>query len=280
MDLAHGPIIVADDYGLGSDHNKIICELISKGCINATSVLIDTVSAEDTLMLKQAAQKNQQIGLHLNLTLTANRAEFSQPVRKLLVHSIAGQLDLEIIGQRISEQIERFENLFGGLPGFIDGHEHCHTFPGIDDCLIHTVKNKMPHKDLWIRSPSPKTWQSKWRALRIAGAKTLPVMALGERLRRKLVSHNIPTNRDFSGFLPLDRPDCVRRYLPRLLASAGPATVIMVHPGALSDRNQIANHPAESRAIEAQILKAWHKEPAHERKYSHGNTAHDAFPLQ
>jgi hypothetical protein len=61
-------------------------------------------------------------------------------------------------------------------------------------------------------------------------------------------------NRDFSGFLTLDRPDAVARWLPRLLARKKDDCLMMVHPGAIDDPCQCPGHDPGSRKVEAVIL--------------------------
>jgi len=95
-------IINADDYGLSDSFNRGIVELITKGIVSSTTVMIDQKFI-DPDQLK--AFSRISIGLHLELP---------------------GQPSIEVI----DKQIEKFNQVFDQSPSHLDGHQHCHTKNG------------------------------------------------------------------------------------------------------------------------------------------------------
>ena len=104
-----------------------------------------------------------------------------------------------------------------------------------------------------MRLPLPASPGGLALNIRSGGLKVALIAGFALLARRTFRKAGWPMNRDFSGFLRLDRPEDVARWMPRLLkASAG---LMMVHPGSADDRSQCPGHAAQSRAVEADILR-------------------------
>jgi len=73
--------LCADDYGLSDGVNRAIRELIERGRLNATSVMMVTpaIGREAAAALQAAAAKNPRCAIGLHVTLTA-------PFRPLTLH--------------------------------------------------------------------------------------------------------------------------------------------------------------------------------------------------
>ncbi|MCX2698663.1 ChbG/HpnK family deacetylase [Ochrobactrum chromiisoli] len=241
---------IADDFGLGRGHDRIILSLLESGRLDGTSVIIgDAMEPEDIYRLRELRVGGVKVGLHLNLTETVPGGG---PVWRLsqLLKPISGTQFLDQIKASLIWQIDVFVTLFGSLPDYYDGHQHCHCFPAITPLVT-----RLPYRDnAWVRVPLPATWAGRWLNFRAGGAKVLIIMALAARARTIFVKAELQINRDFSGFLRLDEPSSVRRWLPRLLSEMAPECLMMLHPGDDADPMQCAGHGPASRAIEAQIL--------------------------
>ncbi|WP_247997887.1 ChbG/HpnK family deacetylase [Brucella tritici] len=241
---------IADDFGLGRRHDRVILSLLETGRLDGTSVMIgNAMKPEDVYRLRELRAGGAQVGLHLNLT---EAVPGGGPVWRLsqLLKPILDAQFLEQIKTSLTRQVDAFVVLFGSLPDYYDGHRHCHCFPAIAPLVT-----RLPYGDnAWVRMPLPATWAGRWLNFRAGGAKVLVIMTLAARARTIFAKAELETNRDFSGFLHLNDPSSVRRWLPQLLAEMTPDCLIMLHPGDDTDPMQCAGHATFSRVIEAQIL--------------------------
>lgn len=241
---------IADDFGLGRRHDRVILTLLEAGKLDGTSVLTgDAMKPKDIARLRALRAGGAKVGLHLNLTQPIPGNGPVWPLSNLM-HPRLNTRTLDEINISLSRQVDAFVNLFGGLPDYYDGHQHCHCFPAIVPLVM-----RLPYKaETWVRVPLPATWTGRWLNVRAGGVKVLVIMALAARARSAFTRAGLKTNRDFSGFLRLDDPSSVQRWLPRLLSRAKPDCLIMLHPGDDTDQIQCAGHASRSRALEAQIL--------------------------
>ena len=241
---------VADDFGLGRKHDRVILSLMEARRLDATSVMVnDAIDAGDIARLKALRNAGAQVGLHLNLTQALPGHADTWPLSTLLRPRLPSRVRAAAAAS-LERQVDEFAFLFGSLPDYYDGHQHCHCFPGIAPLVARLPSGP----ETWIRVPLPASWSGRWRNLRAGGAKGLLIMALAARARRVFRRAGHEVNRDFSGFLRLDDPASVRHWLPRLLAAAGPDCLVMLHPGDADDEMQCAGHAPESRDCETNIL--------------------------
>lgn len=245
------PLRIADDFGLGRRHDRVILELIEGGRLDGTSVMVNNgIKLEDIKRLRVLQDAGAKVGLHLNLTRAFRDGVPIWPVASLMWPMLSAQR-LHDIEASLTRQSNEFVSLFGKLPDFYDGHQHCHCFPAIAPIIL-----RLPREPgAWVRVPLPATWAARWRNLRAGGRKGLVIMAMAARARALFVKAGLQTNKDFSGFLRLGNPDDVRRWLPRLLSEAGAHCLVMLHPGDATDPMQCAGHAPDSRAAETEILR-------------------------
>ena len=237
---------IADDFGLGRKHDRVILSLMEARRLDATSVMVnDAIDAGDIARLKALRDAGAQVGLHLNLTQALPGHADAWPLSTLLRPRLPSRVRAAAAAS-FERQADEFVSLFGSLPDYYDGHQHCLCFPGIAPLVAQLPSGP----ETWIRVPLPASWSGRWRNLRAGGAKGLLIMALAARARRVFRRMGHEVNRDFSGFLRLDDPARVRHWLPRLLAAAGPDCLVMLHPGDADDEMQCAGHAPESRDCE------------------------------
>lgn len=241
---------IADDFGLGRKHDRVILSLIEAGRLDGTSVMVnDAIAPADIARLSAARDAGAQIGLHLNLTQNLPGVSAVWPLSQLLRPALNPSL-LEAIRGSLHRQAEQFVALFGRLPDFYDGHQHCHCYPAI----VPLAAGLPSQPKIWIRVPLPSTWAGRWLNLRAGGIKGILIMALAARAKGVFRRAGWQVNVDFSGFLRLDDPAKVRHWLPRLLSAAGPDCLVMLHPGDAGDEVQCYGHAPQSRGCETQIL--------------------------
>lgn len=242
-------MLIADDFGLGRRHDKVILDLLEERRIDGTSVMIDGgIDPADRERLRLARESGALVGLHLNLTHGFDAGTFHLPVGRLLRLCLAGRLP-EQAAHEFRRQADAFRAAFGFLPDYYDGHQHCHCFPG-----LAALAADLPRAEgSWMRLPLPASLGGLVRNIRSGGPKVALIAGFALLARRTFRKADWAMNDDFSGFLRLDRPEDVARWMPELLeASTG---LMMVHPGAADDRSQCPGHAPQSRSVEADILR-------------------------
>ncbi len=211
-------MVIADDFGLGRQHDAVILTLLASQHLDGTSVMIDgDIDPHHVRELIALRDAGSSIGLHLNLTHRFHRHAFQMPLGRLLMACSTGRLPAPA-RLEFRRQCDAFVETFGFLPDFYDGHQHCHCFPG-----LAAVTAALPRSESsWIRIPLPATPGGRMMNLRAGGAKVLLIYLLAAMAKRIIRKAGWPVNSDFSGFLKLDRPDAVQLWLPRLLDGTGP----------------------------------------------------------
>ncbi len=244
--------IIADDYGLGAKHDAVIRSLIASRSINATSVLVDLCSEDSAKKLVEMRASNVRIGLHLNLTLSGSKQR-QLPRRSFLLAGCMLGLNRSVARSSLQDQWDRFLKLFGSFPDYIDGHEHCHAFPGVRTAVL----DKAEEHGVAVRSMIPLKPNVSVKSHVIAG--------LGQLLARDAKKRGVKTNWRFGGVLPLQKPEnAIIRQKSDLsaatkLAVSAPGEIwFMVHPGDAKDPVQVPGHPAQLREMEAKSLAQTH----------------------
>jgi len=240
-------ILIADDYGLGEGHDRVMRDLIETHAIDGVSVLVELCSAASAEALLSLREKCR-IGLHLNLTL-ASQGEPDRPSRlKLLIGGLFG-LGRARARAALETQFNMFVDLFGFEPEFIDGHEHCHSYPTLSQEVMAFASSKnVPVRAIRLAAP-PK------------GLKEYVLNWLGRRQLVEAKQSGVKTNEYFAGVLPLDRPQDAIRQLDDILTSldkkipANSECWIMCHPGDAGDPMQVQGHSPALRNLEAEYLR-------------------------
>src|SRR5205085_610134 len=138
--------------------NAAIRELVARGRLNATSVMVVAPSCTPAEIdaLKNAGKA--AIGLHLTLTapfrpLTADFAPLAQgafhPVQATLRLAMLRCLDRAALAREVDAQIAAFAEAFGRPADFIDGHQHVHLFPQVRDAVLDAARRLAP--GAWVR---------------------------------------------------------------------------------------------------------------------------------
>src|SRR5262245_2299761 len=141
--------LCADDYGISPGVNTAIRDLIVRGRLNATSVMVlpptFTRSEAVSLSMLNTAGKRAAIGLHLTLTApfrpsTQNFQPLAGgaflPVKLLLRRAMLRKLDRRALASEVAAQFKAFHAVFGFAPDFVDGHQHVHLFPQVCDVVL------------------------------------------------------------------------------------------------------------------------------------------------
>jgi chitin disaccharide deacetylase len=234
--------LCADDYGISPGVNRAIRDLIGRGRLNATSVMVvgpsvgrDEVSALGTVV---ANSPRCCIGLHATLTAPFRPLTMHfQPLdggmflsfAKLLRAGIARRLDPEIIHAELMVQLTAFSEMFGRTPDFVDGHQHAQLFPGVRDAFLTAVKEAAPNA--WVRQGG----RHAPLARRLGSPKALFLDILSAQFRRRAARANIAFNPAFAGAYDFSRQPDFGDLMRQFLEDLPEGGLIMCHPGFVDD---------------------------------------------
>ena len=171
-------IFCADDYALNRPISQAIVQLIEDGRLQATSCMTQSPFWEaHGLKLREvrSAHPNTQVGLHFNLTHNFSDDMLTMTLGHLMLKAWLGSLSRAAIEKTLAYQWQRFIDVMGRAPDFIDGHQHVHQFPIIRDVLLTFLTNK--GFSGWIRSLSytieTPSFFIKVKLLSLLGARAL-----------------------------------------------------------------------------------------------------------
>lgn len=238
MTAVRSIVVCADDAGWDPASDEVIAGLTAAGRVSAVSVLVDGPNAD--AWRDADLGPHGSLGLHLHLNWSA--ASGSRGLGRLLLDSHLHRLPASSVTQRLGEQLERFEALFGHPPDFVDGHQHVHALPGVRGPLLTLLESRYDRADRpHVRVPLSRRWRGpKATALGWLG---------GRRLAAELRARGWAANDDFAGAYDMARGGDYRRRMVGWLATLHDRGLVMVHPGAPG-----AFEHAEARTAEAAYL--------------------------
>ncbi|MGL6029175.1 MAG: ChbG/HpnK family deacetylase [Legionella sp.] len=220
--------LCADDYALSRGISAAILQLVDSGRLSAVSCMVNL-----PLFAEQAAQliarKGQaQFGLHFNLTeggLLSRPGTECFSLNGLLLKSHLRLCEQSLITAELHAQLDRYIEVMGALPDFIDGHQHVHQFPQVRASLLAIYQSRLTNKP-WLRTTYPalkiNPYQFKTAILGLTG---------GKSWQQQLTRLAIPHNSFFAGIYDFDSKVNYRALFRQWLALAPDDTLIMCHPG-------------------------------------------------
>jgi len=230
--------LCADDYGIAPGVNAAIRDLVARGRLNATSVMMVAPSFTPGEVAALTTAGKAAIGLHVTLTapfkpLTADFTPLAQvafhPLQATLRLAMLRRLDRAALRREVDAQIAAFVEAFGRPPAFIDGHQHVHLFPQVRDIVLEAARRLAP--GAWVR----QCVSSAPLRARVNDPKGLLVDALSRAVRRRASRLGIATNPAFAGTYTY-RPDAdFARLFPGFLAGLPEGGLVMCHPGHVDD---------------------------------------------
>lgn len=232
--------LCADDYGISLSVNRAIRDLVMRGRLNATSVMVAAPSFNRSeaasLNMLNAGTRRVAIGLHVTLTapfrpmsrgFRALRDGAFLPLDRMFVRGSLRALGREPLAFEIATQFKAFVDHFGRVPDFVDGHQHVHLFPQVRDALLDVVGEFAPR--VWVRQCGRALPLSE----RLADRKALVLDLLSRKFRARAGTLGIATNPAFAGaydFMAQPPPDFGALFAG-FLRRLPPQSVVMCHPG-------------------------------------------------
>lgn len=230
--------LCADDYGISPAVSNAIRDLVGKGRINATSVMVVAPSFHRSEAASLAALRahGARVAIGLHLTLSAPFQPLTEQFTPLkdnafpsyaamLLRACMRQLDRKALEAEIAAQIRMFGHEFGRAPDFIDGHQHVQIFPQVRDALFAVARKMAP--TAWIRQcggvGSPRS--------RLGDPKGLVLDLLSKRFRARAAGLGIRTNAAFAGTYSFNETVDFATLFPRFLEGLPDEGLVMCHPG-------------------------------------------------
>jgi chitin disaccharide deacetylase len=234
--------LCADDYGISPGVNRAIRDLIERGRLNATSVMVvgPALDRDEISALQSAAASSPRCGIGLHVTLTAPFRPLTmhfQPADggmflgfpKLLRAGLLRRLDPEIIHAELMVQLSAFAEMFGRAPDFVDGHQHAQLFPGVRDAFLAAVKQAAPNA--WVRQGGRR----QPLARRLGAPKALVLDVLSAQFRTRAARANVAFNPGFAGAYDFTRRPDFGALMRQFLDGLPEGGLIMCHPGFVDD---------------------------------------------
>jgi predicted glycoside hydrolase/deacetylase ChbG (UPF0249 family) len=234
--------LCADDYGLAPGVNRAIRDLIGRGRLNATSVMVvgPAIGRDEVTALVEAAASSPRCAIGLHATLTAPfrpLTMYFQPLdggmflslAKLLRAGVLRRLDPEIIHAELMVQLAAFNELFGRPPDFVDGHQHVQLFPGVREAFLAAVKEAAPNA--WVRQGGRQRPPMR----RLGAPKALVLDILSAQFRRRAARAGLAFNPGFAGAYDFSRAPDFSALMPQFLDGLPEGGLIMCHPGFVDD---------------------------------------------
>lgn len=231
-----GIVICADDYGMHPHVDSAIVDLAASGRLSATSVLVDGAGLRETAHWLDGIDID--VGLHLNLTESLGKsgdARYAGSLGRLILDCYRGSVSVSWLQATIRRQLDAFEDTFGRVPAYIDGHQHVHQLPGVRQLLVTELLQRYGDRHAgrklpWLRNTVPlrglmRTGLRQWfKAQVIAG--------LGaRRLARLATESGFTMNTGFAGVYDFTRPaKPYEQLMAGWLDSCGKHSLIMCHP--------------------------------------------------
>ncbi|KRR09038.1 hypothetical protein CQ12_38655 [Bradyrhizobium jicamae] len=230
--------LCADDYGLAEGVNRAIRDLISRGRLNATSVMVvgPAIGRAEVTALQEAATASPRCAIGLHATLTAPFRPLTMhfrpvdgglflPFPKLLRAGLLRRIDPGLIEDELLAQLAAFKELFGRAPDFVDGHQHAQLFPGVRDAFLRAVKEAAP--GAWVRQGG----RLKPLGQLLGAPKALVLDVLSAQFRKRATEAKIPFNPAFAGAYDFSSAPDFGTLMGQFLEGLPEGSLVMCHPG-------------------------------------------------
>lgn len=221
-------IINADDVGMFPAVDTAVMQLVESGIVTSVSIMV--LGKPDRDAMRTFKRYGVNIGMHLDLTsaMAAARYGIARTVSSTLLETYGRRMREEEARHIVLDQLNRFCDITGGTPAFIDGHEHVHQFPIIRDALIGALPESGSGKRPFIRNTRPRRWR---------GAKAALIGMLGARtLEKQARLAGCDCNTDFFGVYDLGKTSSLEQLWHAWLKTMPQqGSLVMCHP-ALSAR--------------------------------------------
>lgn len=255
-------VLCADDYGMSAGVSAAIEELVAAGRLSATGAMTGLPGWRryGPSLRTLAADRPADVGLHL--TLTGQRPITAAPglavdgrlpeIGRLIAGAFARTLPLAAVHEELAAQLDAFEDVWGGPPDFLDGHQHAHALPGIRRVVVEELARRYPAGSVWLRDCREPLARARARRVGFAKAVTVGTLALG--LKREAARTGVPTNDSFRGLYDFSERMPYRDVFRAALTGPGNRILVHCHPGRVDDELRALDPLQEPRERELAYL--------------------------
>jgi predicted glycoside hydrolase/deacetylase ChbG (UPF0249 family) len=227
--------LCADDYGISAGVNLAIRDLVVRGRLNATSVLVVAAACHRSEALALDALNSiaprVAIGLHVALTAPFRplsgefRAPVFEPLGATVRHAFLRRFDASSLVAEMEAQLDKFHALFGRAPDYIDGHHHVHLLPQVRDAVLAVTRERAPNA--WIR----QCGRGVPLIRKVADYKGFFLDLMSRDFQRRAGAAGLRTNPAFAGTYEFNDDADFAALFPRFLERLPEGSVVMCHPG-------------------------------------------------
>ncbi|RXH35501.1 ChbG/HpnK family deacetylase [Bradyrhizobium zhanjiangense] len=234
--------LCADDYGISPGVNRAIRDLIERGRLNATSVMMvgPAIARSEVDALQISVKTSPRCAIGLHVTLSAPFRPLTMHFRpldgdmflafpKLLRAGLMRRLDREFFRNEVKAQLAAFTEAFGRAPDFVDGHQHVQLYPQVRDGFIDAVSETAP--TAWVR----QCGRNLPLAQRLASLKAMVLDILSAQFRRRAGAAGLSFNPGFAGAYDFTRAADFGALMRQFLEGLPEGGLVMCHPGFVDD---------------------------------------------
>jgi chitin disaccharide deacetylase len=250
-------VVCADDYALSPGVSRAIRELVSRGRLNATSVMTVIPGFEQECASLTSMPSPIPLAIGLHATLTGSFAPLAAlpiatpdgkfpPLAKFLPPLGFLRIDGQAVKVEIKAQIAAFRQAFGRAPDFVDGHQHVQLMPGVRVPFLEAVLEAAPKA--WVRQCGAAS------GVGVRGGKARFLEFLSRGFRRRAERMGLTFNPAFSGAYNFSIAENFGTLFAHFLEGLPERGVVMCHPGFV-DAELVARDPlTDQREVEYKFL--------------------------
>ncbi|MBI1833179.1 MAG: ChbG/HpnK family deacetylase [Planctomycetes bacterium] len=232
-------MVIADDFGIGANTTAGILQVAAKRVLSGSAFLVNTANSADAIRQWRQAGASLELGWHPNLTLDSPLASPAQiptlvqpdgtfwPLGQFLKRWLFGRFDAQDIHTELTLQMNRFTDLVGHPPRFVNFHQHLALFPPVGRVLLDVLAT-LPVRPYIRRVKEP--W---WVVATLPGARVKRIFlnGYGRRMSNMQEAQGFPGNDWLAGLTnpqAVESPDFFVRWLTTI---PGQVVELMCHPG-------------------------------------------------
>jgi predicted glycoside hydrolase/deacetylase ChbG (UPF0249 family) len=233
-------VLVADDFGLSEAVDEAILGLAGDRRLSGTGCIAAGPTLERNAPRLLALGSTIDIGLHFALTefplgpLPGLRTPDGRPpgLATVIGRGLTGRLDHGEISAEFGHQIDRFREVFGRDPDYVDGHQHVHLLPAARRAIWAAFDSgRLDPRRTWVRDCREPFGRVIARGVAVPKALFISALAIG--LAGGAARRGVAVNAGFSGITDFGEAvpyaERFRSFLKRGAGASGRA-LIMCHP--------------------------------------------------
>lgn len=226
-------ILCADDFGYTPSVSKGILNLVEKKRLSAVSCLTNFPDWQMSAH-RLASYRNQiDIGLHFNLTEGISLSENKKfpSLMQLMLTSHLRLVKRKWIYHELKRQYQRFVDIIGFAPDFIDGHQHIQHLPVIREVLLEFYQKQLGNHRPYLRVVNTNNSDKKSRVIGMTGA---------SKFKKIVEAKKLPHPATFAGIYDFKNSQRYPEIFPDFLTKVEDGGLIMCHP---ASQTHLKNDP-------------------------------------